>query len=282
MFQHRQMCRVCPLPALQTPPFTLVSPSGLPELHRAPVSISLSDPSILHPQSLPVGGPPPTTVVQYPPAPSMSNHFNLWPDDKVRNQFLIFFIANVIPAALDIAFDVLFAVESSRVLLVEQLPDSSSLRHFFPATVAVLGLSMLITMYANIPVFRRTVLVSRAQHEEESQGDSRLVWQEFAPAVANVFRVLLVQPVSGLFSMLVEVMNIIFNFYCSAYTKLFPPAASPPTPPVPPALGSDRSRKPFLISGPSSVFQAFVWLAKAVSVLMRNMISLCSLSMAGK
>lgn len=234
----------------------VVSPASFGPLNLSPQ---------LPPPRLPSLGSPPAFP---PPVKNMfNNHFMLWSDDKVRNQFLIFFSVYVIWAALDIAFDVLFAVESSRILELE-LPSSLPLRHFFPATVAVLGSSMLLTMYANIPVFRRFVLVSREQHEEESQGNSRLVWQEFAPAVAAVFRALLAQPVSGAFSsMLQEVRNE------------FQPAASAPGSPVPDAR---ESLVMFLISGPSNVLRAVEWLSKAASVLLQNVICLCSLSVSGK
>ncbi len=122
-----------------------------------------------------------TSAIQHlPPV----NHYMLWDDEKIRNQFLGFFSVYVIWAALDIAFDVLFAIESSRIIHL----DSTPLHHFFPATVACLGSSMLLTMYANIPVYHRTVLVSRAQHDEESHGNSRLVWPEFFFTIAHCFR----------------------------------------------------------------------------------------------
>jgi hypothetical protein len=117
----------------------------------------------------------------------MSKHFMLWNDDKTRTEFLTFFIGYVIWAALDIAFDVLFALESSRIFYLES-SDSLPLRHFFPAIVVVLGSSMLLTMFANIPVYHRHVLVSSSQHDEESEGSSKLVLPEFFDSIAGCFR----------------------------------------------------------------------------------------------
>jgi hypothetical protein len=188
----------------------------------------------------------PTHPSPIQPTKIVSSHYMLWDNDETRNHFLIFFSAYVIWAAFDIAFDILFAVESSRILLVE-LPDFIPLRHFFPATVACLGSSMLLTMYANIPVLRRAVLVSRAQHDEDSQGNSKLAWEEFLPAVATVFRVFIVQPVSDV------------------------------------KRGTDHSCfGMFLFSGPSNVAKSFSHLGSCVLVILRNVICFCMMSMSGR
>jgi hypothetical protein len=157
-----------------------------PELHATNVvaieSLAQTEAQPTVPAAL--AGLQPTSTIQHLPSKHRVNHYMLWDDEKIRNQFLVFFSVYVIWAALDIAFDVLFAIESSRIIHLDLPP----LHHFFPATVACLGSSMLLTMYANIPVYHRTVLVSSAQHDEESHGNSRLVWPEFFFTIAYCCR----------------------------------------------------------------------------------------------
>jgi len=193
--------------------------------------------------------PPAVAPVKVPP-----NHYLFWDDATQRKDFLLFFCIYIVWAAFDIAFDVLFAFETFRILQID-VPNTFSLSHFFPATVVCLLASMLLTMYANIPLLRRVVLISSLQHEEESQGNSRLVWEDFPLEAKKCFRVF------------VDAVLIIFQ------DSKWRAAGG----------GIDKAKlQEFLFAGPSTLLSAVIGLLMTIPLLLRNIVSLATLSTTGK
>ncbi len=200
-----------------------------------------------------------TTLTTLPNIES-SKHKNAWPNRKIRNAFFMFLFAFVICCAVDVLLDVIFGVESYRVI-ISDVSSSSFMRSFFPATVVFLVASFAITTYTNFRAFRRFVLVSASEHQLESNGKSLLIWQELIPTTVVLFRTILCASVaSARKSMIANVISVHDWFFVK---QMFLP---------------HLTLSKLFKEGLGNIISAFVHLPKTIPATLKSVANLFSLS----
>jgi hypothetical protein len=199
-----------------------------------------------------------TAPLQQQPTPKAvpTNYRLLWLNKYTRNSFLWFFVAFIMWVALDVLFHVLFGVETYRII-PSDIPGASPLRHFFPAALVFLIISFLITTFANARVFRRVVLISASQHQLESQGTNRLVWEELFPMIVVVFHTIIFVSTANACKSAVRRSVGIYKWFIVTSNPATPSASRSPT-----------MLSKFLVVGPLTAAASFVHLPKTVHCVM--------------
>jgi hypothetical protein len=149
-----------------------------------------------------------------------------------------------------------FGVETYQII-PSDIPGASPLRHFFPAALVFLIISFLITTFANARVFRRVVLISASQHQLESQGTNRLVWEELFPMIVVVFHTIIFVSTANACKSAVRRSVGIYKWFIVTSNPATPSASRSPT-----------MLSKFLVVGPLTAAASFVHLPKTVHCVM--------------
>jgi hypothetical protein len=121
--------------------------------------------------------------------PVPSDHWFHWGQAHKRKDFLTFMLIFVLWAALDMLFDILFAIETGRLHIMQSLPSFSPFAYFFPFTLTFLILSISVTTFSNARSIERVCLLTQEEHEASSTEGIvawRDYWQNVVPKIFDV------------------------------------------------------------------------------------------------
>jgi hypothetical protein len=127
---------------------------------------------------VPIGQLPAAAVSAAPSATAPVSFWFHMSDAQKRKDFLNFMLVFVVWAALDIIFDVLFAIETGRLQFMQSLPSFSPFAYFFPFTLFFLIASISITTFANARNIQRVCLLTQEEHEESST-EGMVIWRDY-------------------------------------------------------------------------------------------------------
>ncbi len=199
-----------------SPPIPISLPQGIlgielsevvPIVHLARHASSLPGSAIpIHVQSQAVfaSTPIPLNVAQQPSPDSDANRvpassklsFIYMKDAEKIKEFLFFVVMNILWAQVDFCFDSVFALEAFQ-FQSQDIPSSSP----FKRAVLFLASSCIITTIASPPVFKLGVLVSIAQHEDDT--DEKFWWADYVDLVKQKYNYFIFEflPFNFLFGM---------------------------------------------------------------------------------
>lgn len=195
-------------------------------------------------------------------------HTSIWTSRKTRNAYLIFLFMFLLWCALDVFFDVFFAIESYRII-ISDISSSPFMMGFFPATVVFLVISFCITIYSNFGYFRRLVVVSSHEHSLESKVKTCLIWQELFPSIVILFRAIMFTSVSSARRSMIASSISIYEWYFGKPIYLHPQHffLRPPTSP-----------STFLKIGLRNIATSIFYLPRTIPATLHSMACLFSIS----